>query len=345
MRNPAMNTRGLLTLILAATCALVFGPTASAADYFVSTTGSDAANGSQNAPFRTVIRALNAMDPGDFTYIMPGDYSNGSRLTIEGFHGVEGNLLHLFAFDNTRKPLFRSGIMIHNTSFVHFKGFDISEIMIQVDGVDTHHNTFENFDVHHVPDAMGMSLQNSANNNRVINSDFHHNVLFGDSNADGLALWGVSGGTNGPYDNYVYGCRAYFNNDDGFDTWWSNGENVFENCWSYGNGKDDGFNDILGDGNGYKLGQGSNNHPRLINCLAWKNKTRGFDENGNQAGGITIYNSTGWDNDVRNFGFFSAPNTDVIKNCVSFAGGGAQTPPEYATAEYNNWDLGITADA
>ena len=276
---------------------------------------------------------------------MPGEYSES--VDLKNNSGEEGNLITVISQDNTNKPIITGGVNVSDCSYMLFKGFEITVTQIRVDGEGAHNNIFENLDIHHITVCssalQGFSFHDLCHDNLVLNCDMHHNQLFTGSNADGLGFWaGVPSSTNGPYDNTVRYCRSYFNNDDGFDTWCSQANNRFEYCWAYGNGKDSDFNDIEGDGNGFKLGQGEYNHPVVVNCLAWSNKAIGFDENSNQAGGISVYNSTAYNNGT-DFAFWTTgtPQINRVVNCIVVADGNVSM--EGAQDIYNNWNLGIVA--
>jgi hypothetical protein len=101
--------------------------------------------------------------------------------------------------------------------------------------------------------------------------------------------------------NYFYGCRAWFNPDDGWDVFYKKdgafGDNmtiVMDKCIAYKNGFLD-ENNIApdGNGNGFKCGSNQGAMNVVLNrCLAIHNKAKGFDQNHN-AGDIILNNCTG----------------------------------------------------
>lgn len=313
------------------------------ATYYVATYGDDNYPGTFDKPFKTLEKGFLALEPGDTAFVMPGLFY-GDVVNLNYNHGTEDNYIHIFPYYEQYKPIITSGLRVTTCSYLHMKGFEITTNPVDLIGEAVHHNIFENFDVHHIEGTeVAFSLTDLTHDNLVLNCDFHDNQLFSGSHCDGISIWAPNpSSTNGPYNNTVRYCRSYFNNDDGFDTWCSGANNRFEYCWSYGNGKDSDFNDIQGDGNGFKLGQGEHNCPVVINCLAWNNKTKGFDENANQAGGITVYNCTAYDNGSQNFAFFSNPTSDIVKNCISIDGSNDMSG---CTDTYNNWNLNITASS
>jgi len=261
--------------------------------YYVSPDGDDGNDGSFDNPLKTIKAAYKKMKPGNVTYVMPGVYT-GSTTYLSGNSGESGNLIHIVAYDMSDKPVIKTSVKIENTSYLHLKGLNITENSIRISGPDVNHNVFDQLEVHHIFNAqIAFSVADRSHDNLFINCDFHNNVNFTGSNCDGIALWGVNGTTNGPYNNTLMYCRSYFNNDDGFDCWWGGSNTYFEECWAIGNGKDSTFSDIEGDGNGFKLGQGKPSN-MLVNCLALKDRNTGFDQNSNTGGSLTLYNCTAY---------------------------------------------------
>jgi len=217
-----------------------------------------------------------------------------------------------------------------------FERLNITKNAIQVGGIACHNNIYEQLEVHHIFNTgIAFNVNDKTHDNLFINCDMHNNVLFSGSNADGIALWGSNGTTNGPFNNTLIDCRSYFNNDDGFDLWWSGSNNRFDGCWSFGNGKDSTFSDIEGDGNGFKLGQGKPSAV-LSNCLAIKNRNTGFDQNSNTGGGLTIVNCSAYENDYHDFDFCESPKTSIVRNCVSYLGSPSL---DAADDQFNSWNF------
>ncbi len=63
---------------------LVSAPTSLAAELYVSATGSDGNRGTPAFPFATVLRASQAVVPGDTVHVGPGTYAGGFRTTAHG---------------------------------------------------------------------------------------------------------------------------------------------------------------------------------------------------------------------------------------------------------------------
>ena len=304
--------------------------------YYIATDGNDDNDGSFEHPFQTIRKAYDKMNPGNVTYVMPGVYETGSKF-LSGRSGESGNYIHIVAYDMKDKPVIKTGLELVNCSYIHLKGLIITKKQIKVYGEETHHNVYDQLEVHHVLHAqIAFNVADKTHDNLFINCDMHNNVLHSGSNADGIAMWGDNGTTNGPFNNTLKYCRSYFNNDDGFDVWWGGSNIRFVECWAFGNGKDSTFSDIEGDGNGYKLGQGKPS-PILTNCLAVKNRNRGFDQNSNTGGSITILNCSAYENDDADFGFWESPKTSIIRNCVSYLG---DVSISAADDKVNSWNFG-----
>jgi hypothetical protein len=147
--------------------------------------------------------------------------------------------------------------------------------------------------------------------------------------------------TQGPGNRFV-GCRAWENSDDGFDAFDSPQRVVFENCSAFRNGVDVwNYGGFDGNGNGFKIGgNGAVGNHKLTQCIAFSNVVKGFDQN-NNAGGITIYNSTAYQNG-QNFalgGTLSSGQMHDLKNNISLAG---PNTVANATQQNNTWNSGFS---
>jgi hypothetical protein len=110
-------------------------PTANAVFYYVSPTGSDANQGTQNAPFATIQKGIDMAVAGDTvkvfpgTYIQVGDYIYGQVGQFVNKHGTANNYIALEAFDPHQKPVIRgfSGIRVLASSYIKISGFEIKD--------------------------------------------------------------------------------------------------------------------------------------------------------------------------------------------------------------------------
>mgnify|MGYP000090299024 FL=1 len=98
---------------------------------------------------------------------------------------------------------------------------------------------------------------------------------------------------------------GWYNSDDGFDLIKAQAAYTIEDCWAFYNGYKPGGFVGAGDGTGFKAGgygmrskvKMPNEIPHHVvkNCLAYKNKNKGFYAN-HHLGGISWFNNTGYQN-------------------------------------------------
>ena len=158
-------------------------------------------------------------------------------------------------------------------------------------------------------------------------------------------------GTN----NYFYGCRAWQNCDDGWDGYLRDGDNastILENCWTWRNGylQDGSDPGSQANGNGFKMGGSDDktlkHHFIVKNCLAFDNKSKGFDQNNNK-GSMTIYNGTAFRNKGNDFSIPSAlpaGEQAVVKNSLA-AQGNKISLGSFVIQQANSWNSGVTVTA
>jgi len=79
-----LSIRFSLLLLLGFTPFLFFGSQALAADYYVSTTGSDTNLGIQSQPWRTIQKAADSAQPGDKVHIGPGIFYERVKVNVSG---------------------------------------------------------------------------------------------------------------------------------------------------------------------------------------------------------------------------------------------------------------------
>jgi len=314
--------------MLSVGCAIALTPAARAAEFYVSTSGSDSNPGTLAAPFATPQKALAVMASGDTVFVRGGTYHLGAQVkTVVA--GTAASPCQLRAYPG-EKPVFNFATTPASTKGVyvakdywHITGIEVANatdngIIVAGSG----YSVIEGCSVHDCNND-GIRLGSSsamAHHTLILNCDSYRNYQpsAGGNNGDGFSS--KSGTGEG---NVFRGCRAWNNSDDGWDFY----DNVsmtitLENCWAFANGINIwGASNFSGNGNGFKLGGASTSaHPVLKNCLAFDNAHDGFDQNYNH-GGVTIYNCTGFHNGV-NFQFPQVPTVgvDVLKNNVSLDG-------------------------
>ena len=322
------------------------------AQIYIATDGDDANPGTQEQPFGTFPKAISEVMPGDTIYVRGGTYNITSTITISAAKsGTEDQPVTLTAFNNeiplldfSAQSFGSKGISLRS-NYWHVKGLQIKsagdngmEINFGSNNIIEQCAFYENRDT-------GLQLSNGSADNRIINCDSYYNADppdYGD--ADGFAPKLTVGSGN-----YFYGCRSWGNCDDGWDGYLRGADNMtttMENCWTWSNGylKDGTDPGSQANGNGFKMGGGDNSnsqqlmhHNILINCLAFNNKNKGFDQN-NNVGSMTLLNCTGYNNQTANYRIQRALNTGqtlILKNCLSYDGN--VQLGSFAVQETNSW--------
>jgi hypothetical protein len=337
------QARNITALVIFLLSAVASGQT-----WYVSATGSDSNTGTLQSPFKTIEKAVSVVQPGQTIYVRGGTYSLTTTINISK-NGAEGSVISLFAYPGERPVLNFSvqaldganrGIRLTG-SYWHIKGIDITGAGDNGMKIETgHNNTVENCAFYRNRDS-GLQIDNGASDNRILNCDSYFNADptdFGD--ADGFAPK-MNVGTG----NYFYGCRSWRNCDDGWDGYLRGTDDpstTLENCWSFENGYFEDGSDagVNANGNGFKMGGSDDKTLKhnftLKNCLAFKNKAKGFDQNNNK-GSMTLYNCTGTGNLVDDYRITQALAEGkllIIKNCVAF---GTASIGSFAQQEKNSW--------
>ena len=347
-------------VVLSALCLLIFNNHLYA-QLYIAPDGDDDNPGTIEQPFETFPKAILEAIPGDTIYARGGVYDLTSTIIIGAIkNGSESQLYTLTAYkdevpvlDFSTQAFGSKGISLR-ANYWHIKGLQIKgagdngmELNFASNNIIEQCQFYENRD-------SGLQLSNGSANNRIINCDSYYNADPPDyADADGFAPKLTVGS-----DNYFYGCRAWVNSDDGWDGYLRGADDVtteLENCWTWGNGylKNGTDPGPQANGNGFKLGGGDNSnsdllmhHFVLINCVAFDNKNKGFDQN-NNVGSMTLYNCTGYKNLTANYRIQRTLNPGqilTVKNCVSFDGN--VQLGTFAVQEANSWlpPFVVTAD-
>lgn len=325
--------------------------------YYLSPTGSDTYNGtSPDTPLRMPDKAIAKVVAGDTILVRGGTYSISSTLYLKQ-SGTPEKKIHLLAWPG-ESPIFdfsgtasgKRGISLTGSHWV------IRGLFITKAGDNGMHisggafNLVENCNFSENEDT-GLQLSGGAHDNQIINCDSWYNADppdYGD--ADGFAPK-MDVGTN----NYFYGCRAWQNCDDGWDGYLRNGNNastILENCWTWRNGylKDGRDPGSQANGNGFKMGGSDDktlkHHFIVKNCLAFDNKSKGFDQNNNK-GAMTIFNGTAFRNKGNDFSIPSAlpaGEQAIVKNSLA-AQGNKISLGTFVIQQANSWNGGVTVTA
>ncbi len=322
------------------------------AQIFVDVSGDDNNSGTIDSPYATITKAISMQQPGDTVFIRGGTYELTATITIgSSQNGSEGNMYYLFSYKNEAPLLDFSAMSLGpkgismKANYWHIKGLAITgagDNGMQISGGSF--NIIENCSFFENRDT-GLQLSKGASYNKIINCDSYYNADppdYGD--ADGFApKLDVGDG------NYFYGCRSWQNCDDGWDGYIRGATDItttLENCWTWGNGyfKDGTDPGSQANGNGFKMGGGDNSnslelmhHNILINCVAFSNKNKGFDQN-NNLGSMTLYNCSSFNNGAANYRIkreLVDGQSLIVKNSLSY--NGSVELGSFAIQETNSW--------
>ncbi len=317
--------------------------------YYVAADGNDDNTGTEAKPFGTIEKAISLVQEGETIYVRGGTYHLTTTITISK-SGTSDAMISLLAYPGERAILDFSGEALGGSNrgikltgnYWHIKGFDITgagDNGLKIEGGSN--NVIENCAFYRNRDS-GVQIDKGASNNSILNCDSYFNADppdYGD--ADGFAAkMDVGSG------NYFYGCRAWKNCDDGWDGYLRGTDDVntmAENCWAFENGYlEDGTDPgAQANGNGFKMGGSDDktlkHNYTLKNCLSFKNKVKGFDQNNNM-GSMILYNCTGHNNLVADFRItqaLAAGKVLIVKNCVDL--GKTAEIGAFAEQETNSW--------
>jgi MYXO-CTERM domain-containing protein len=267
---------------------------ASAATYYVATTGSDTAAGTEAAPFASWARAQTAVAAGDTVYFRGGTYKytdatstcTSTTATVDSIvlskSGTSGNPINYWAYpgetpvfdfsgltDTTKYSCRQVGIRVE-ADWLYLKGFEVKGVLqLNMDNHESwcvyviggSNNIFELMNAHH---NMGPGFfVITGGNNTFLNCDSHENEDTLTSNGDGQSAdgFGCHPNQQGDTGNIFKGCRAWWNSDDAWDFINSQEACTVEDSWAWYSGyKPDALTGgapvalAAGNGNGFKGG-------------------------------------------------------------------------------------------
>lgn len=320
-----------------------------AGEWYVASNGSDTGSGSETDPFKSIEKAVSMVQSGEIIFVR-GDTYNLLNTIFLSKSGTIASPISLFAFPGEHPVLNFSGQTLGSGnkgvkltgSYWHMRGINITGAgdngMIIEGG---NYNLIENCNFYRNRDT-GLQIDNGASFNTVRNCDSYYNADppdYGD--ADGFAPKLTVGSGNS-----FYGCRAWKNCDDGWDGYLRGSDDVsttLENCWAFENGYLENGTDpgASANGNGFKMGGSDDKTLKhnftLMKCLAFKNKTKGFDQNNNK-GSMILYNCTGHNNLVADYRINQVLEYGkilVIKNCIDL--GKIAEIGNFAEQAKNSW--------
>lgn len=350
------------------------------ADKYISPSGNDSAAGTIGAPWKSPSK-LNSLNAGDTLWVRGGTYdffdsdnvSAGDQL-IQNKNGTPSSMISMIAYPS-EVPIFQwgtvssgsqtRGIHLENCTYIKIKGIRVTRIPQKVAqgsynyGFSLWHNVsnciVEMCEADHIGGS-GFHVGPNSNNNTFTNCDAHHNAdpyspNGAYENANGFEFSGTDMGNNVT----CFGCRAWWNADDGFDTFNDPQMATFINCWSFYNGYIPGTFTTGGNGQGFKIGQCQTliaaNRRQYTGCIAYRNRKFGFDQNfsdNNHALRATFYNNTAYLNGDVGF-WLNVSAGHILKNNAAYGNGGGVSQPaainSAATQANNSWQGAALTDA
>ncbi len=359
------NMRGCL-LALAALFAS-FMP-AQAANYYVSTTGSDTGPGTLAQPFASITRAQQAANAGDNVYLRGGTYTNftvaATDATYQYVLDITKSNINYLAYPGDSRPVldFSSiapttlrvcGIQVTGSNNL-FQGIDVTGVQAgtlkQADNwrISGSGNTLNQI-VTRDDQGNGLYLLSHASNNLIQNCDSYNLVGVNGISAGNTDGFGCHSAGSG---NVFRGDRSWANSDDGYDCIDNSGGGVtFDHCWSYNNGRFDG------NANGFKVGgfgdtSGPFPNPPSVNtvefCLSADNGASGFYANHQPGQAANWFNNTAYNNKTADFNMLEAIDTtpanssvagtrEILHNDLAYVGTGISNLNESGPMVSNNW--------
>ncbi len=330
-----------------------------ASTYYVATNGNDNNPGTIAQPFATWQKGATVALAGDVVYIRGGVYTPTGKywgMRKDGKSGTAGKPISIMAYPGETPDMDCSkltmgtgswGIEIINSSWWHLKGLHIRGVSQQgtsynVMGIrisNCNNIRIEECEFYKIQ-GMGMAIYGASENNYIINCDSHHNYDPNGStpggDADGFVIGTISERNGNERINYIKGCRAWNNSDDGFDFWENEGTVYVDSCWAWNSGYNQG------NGNGIKLGQANGTKEAtpqryINNCLLFHNKVDGFD---NSEANIlmSFFNNTVYRNGGRGYDFGQYTNPLIFKNNISYRNVTTDRFPAATVHDHNSWD-------
>jgi hypothetical protein len=341
--------------------------------YYVTPTGSG--NGTSFSSAMSLGAALATVGAGEMVLLEPGTYvipvvSSSERNTIELLKSGTADAPIYLVAANCGRALFdfsypadewqpddgKSFGFYLKGNYWYLKNLDVTNAGYHgiwiggttADPTGGTHNTIENCSFFDNRNS-GLEINSGGAYNTVINVDSYENYDFklrDDGTMGGMADGFASKQEQGA-GNQFFGCRAWGNSDDGFDTF-ANADPVnIEYSWAFENGIDIWGSSFWanqgatfrGNGNGFKLGgSAAKQRNRVVSSVAFGNPSNGFDLNSNVAG-QTMYNNIGYNNG-RNYDFDSVLDSGeehVFRNNISLGGESSDVFAE-ANMTNNSWN-------
>jgi hypothetical protein len=154
----------------------------SAAEYYISPTGSDTNPGSQASPWKSIGKANAILQPGDTAYLMSGEYREQIKPARSG---TSGNYITYRAYPGHQpvitSPPQRIAVVLQGRSYVRIDGLTIdgkrpykdSSIDQWMIMENAHYNVVQNSEFKYARGWTGISLEES-NYNKILNNRIDH---------------------------------------------------------------------------------------------------------------------------------------------------------------------------
>lgn len=331
--------------------------TASASDIYVSTSGKDSNSGSKSSPYASLQKAVDSASSGDTIYLRGGTYTFTTNVQINSvcsasapcvMRAYPGESVVLDGESLPYTPAELGGSVpnkdrgiLHVQDAAHWHFYDLElkngPYGVFIRDVDSTH--WERIITHDNYES-GFQIQGASSNNSVYYLDSYRNrdPRKNGESADGFAC--KEGDGKG---NILKGARLWDNVDDGLDLWEFRDAVVIEDTIAWGNGFNIwGFSDFQGDGNGFKMGGGSDGDMApadhiVRNCISFKNAAKGFTDN-SQEGKFLFERNTAWDNGDTGFEFDDADAT--LRKNLAVGNSNSQADLENQSESGNSWNTG-----
>ena len=343
---------------------------ADANTYYVSPSGSDSNPGTISQPFASWQKLITTLQAGDTGYVRGGKYlpvrslgSSDWQLVIQNKNGTASKQIYVlnypgespvWDFNGFNQSNNNTAMRFMQCSYIYFRGLRIINLLQNsstgniIEGwefTDCTNMTLEACAVDNIGGA-GFRQKTNCNNFTWINCDASK---CGDPISTGGGNYGNADGFDINYGTATLtGCRAWWNSDDGFDCFYNDALVTFKNCWSFWNGYKPGtFTDpgSQADGTGFKWGitttdQSSYIRRSYINCVAFQNKTFGFDQNQGKCK-AEFYNNTSYNNKKGGWatGYSITPREQsILRNNISFSDPVTVSDMSGLVTDHNTWN-------
>jgi hypothetical protein len=332
----------LLTTILF----LFLAQFAQATIIYLSPSGNNSNPGTIGSPKKTLEGAWAVVSAGDTIYLRGGTHAYDDMQYLQGKNGTSGNWIKVWGYPGETAVITRSAsyevvngvdqdLIYVEGNWLWFQDLEIANFS-QKSGEYTYPalrlnptNNSRFYRIKYHDNMSPMKITGTSYNNEIRDCDFYRNQdPYGSDGVgtdvfdggDGLVIGSIPSSTD---TNYVYGCRFWWNADDGLDFWDNQAPVVVDSCWSFWNGYIAGTFTAAGNGSGFKFGPTAQ-YRKVTRCIASGNRSWGFVENQSTSSNQYLANNTAVNNGTLNylFGFWGdGSGTKSFYNNITQGGG------------------------